>query len=168
MHSENSIRTLQPALRGRSGKLLIFRFTARGRRRRRLETTRTCKISLSIVSWNPGLSCGGNSAVNRQLATDGPHGVQERKPVGIFSGLKCRLVHQAAACEGLVSDFGPSLVVHGGIDKQQTLPFGTPEDVRRQVAENIEIFSNCKGHIVALCHNIYANTSTRNTLALYN
>jgi len=33
------------ALRGRNGKLLILRFTPRGLRRWRLQTTRSCKIS---------------------------------------------------------------------------------------------------------------------------
>ena len=36
--------------RGRSGKLLIFRFTPRGLRRPRLETTRSCRISSSTRS----------------------------------------------------------------------------------------------------------------------
>lgn len=69
--------------------------------------------------------------------------------------------------EGLARDFGLSLVFHGGIDNQQTLPFGTPEDVRREVEENIRIFRACKGYVVAPCHNIQANTPTGNVLALY-
>ncbi|MGA3168717.1 MAG: uroporphyrinogen decarboxylase family protein [Terriglobia bacterium] len=69
--------------------------------------------------------------------------------------------------EGLARDFGKSLVFHGGVDNQQTLPFGTPGDVRREVAENIRIFRSCKGHIVAPCHNIQPNTPTENILALY-
>ena len=69
--------------------------------------------------------------------------------------------------EGLAQDFGRQVVFHGGIDNQLTLPFGTPDDVRRQVRENIEIFRNSKGYIVAPCHNIQANTPTGNILALY-
>jgi uroporphyrinogen decarboxylase len=69
--------------------------------------------------------------------------------------------------EGLARDFGASLVFHGGVDNQQTLPFGTPDDVRRQVAENIAIFHGGKGYIVAPCHNIQANTPTENILAMY-
>jgi len=38
--------------RGRSGKLLIFRFTPRGLRRLRLETARSCRISRSTLLWN--------------------------------------------------------------------------------------------------------------------
>lgn len=69
--------------------------------------------------------------------------------------------------QSLAADFGDKLVFHGGVDNQYTLPFGAPEDVRRQVRENIEIFSNCKGYIVCPCHNIQANTPTANIVALY-
>ena len=34
--------------------------------------------------------------------------------------------------EGLARDFGAALVFHGGVDNQQTLPFGTPDDVHRE------------------------------------
>jgi uroporphyrinogen decarboxylase len=69
--------------------------------------------------------------------------------------------------EGLAADFGAKVVFHGGIDNQHTLPFGTPEDVWRQVVETMEIFRRCKGYIVAPCHNIQPNTPTANILALY-
>jgi uroporphyrinogen decarboxylase len=69
--------------------------------------------------------------------------------------------------EGLARDFGRSLVFHGGVDNQHTLPFGTADEVRREVAANISIFRKCIGYIVAPCHNIQANTPTENILALY-
>jgi uroporphyrinogen decarboxylase len=69
--------------------------------------------------------------------------------------------------EGLARDFGRSLVFHGAVDNQQTLPFGTPEDVRREVADNIRIFGKGNGYIVAPCHNIQPNTSSANIVALY-
>jgi uroporphyrinogen decarboxylase len=68
---------------------------------------------------------------------------------------------------GLARDFGRSLVFHGAVDNQQTLPFGTPDDVRREVADNIRIFRDCKGYVVAPCHNMQPNTPTANILALY-
>jgi len=76
---------------------------------------------------------------------------------------RCRAMDR----EGLVRDFGRALIFHGGIDNQQTLPFGTPGDVRRQVAENIRIFRDAQGYIVGPCHNIQANTPTPNIVALY-
>jgi len=69
--------------------------------------------------------------------------------------------------EGLARDFGKSVVFHGGVDNQQTLPFGTADDVKREVAENIRIFRKGKGYVVAPCHNIQPNTPTANILALY-
>jgi uroporphyrinogen decarboxylase len=69
--------------------------------------------------------------------------------------------------EGLARDFGASLIFHGGVDNQTTLPFGSAEDVRREVAENIGLFRRCKGYIAASCHNLQPNTPTANILALY-
>ena len=69
--------------------------------------------------------------------------------------------------EELARDFGKSLIFHGGVDNQQTLPFGTPDDVKREVADNIRIFRQAKGYVVAPCHNLQPNTPTANILALY-
>jgi uroporphyrinogen decarboxylase len=69
--------------------------------------------------------------------------------------------------EELARDFGKRVVFHGGVDNQQTLPFGTPADVKREVAENIRIFRGGKGYIVAPCHNIQPITPTENILAMY-
>jgi uroporphyrinogen decarboxylase len=76
---------------------------------------------------------------------------------------RCRGMDRAA----LARDFGSRVVFHGGVDNQQTLPFGSPDDVRREVEANISLFSACKGYIVAPCHNIQANTPTGNIVALY-
>ncbi len=67
----------------------------------------------------------------------------------------------------LAADFGRSVVFHGGVDNQHTLPFGTPEEVREQVRENIQFFRGGKGYVVAPCHNIQANTPTANVEAMY-
>lgn len=69
--------------------------------------------------------------------------------------------------EVLAREFGRSLIFHGGVDNQRTLPFGAPEDVRKEVADNIRMFRDAKGYIVAPCHNIQANTPTANIVALY-
>ena len=41
--------------------------------------------------------------------------------------------------EGLKAEFGDKIVFHGGVDNQFTLPFGTVEDVRREVLDNLAI-----------------------------
>jgi uroporphyrinogen decarboxylase len=69
--------------------------------------------------------------------------------------------------EALARDFGDRLTFHGGVDNQHTLPFGSPEEVRREVADNIRIFREARGYIVAPCHNLQANTPTENIVALY-
>jgi uroporphyrinogen decarboxylase len=69
--------------------------------------------------------------------------------------------------EGLARDFGKSIVFHGAVDNQQTLPFGTPAEVKKEVADNLRIFGQGKGYVVAPCHNLQPNTPTANILALY-
>lgn len=55
----------------------------------------------------------------------------------------------------------------GGIDTQRTLPFGTPEQVRAEVKERMEVFGAGGGFIFAAIHNIQAKTPVENLLALY-
>ena len=69
--------------------------------------------------------------------------------------------------EGLKRDYGDRLIFHGGMDNQRTLPFGTVEDVRREVIENLRILGAGGGYILAPCHNIQAVTPPENIVALY-
>jgi uroporphyrinogen decarboxylase len=63
---------------------------------------------------------------------------------------------------------GGKLCFHGGVDNQQTLPFGTAEEVRAEVAENLRTLGGTgSGYIIAPCHNIQAITPLENILALY-
>jgi uroporphyrinogen decarboxylase len=68
--------------------------------------------------------------------------------------------------EGLVRDFGSRLIFHGAMDNQRTLPFGTPDDVRKEVLDNIEIFRGARW-VCAPCHNLQPVTPTQNILAMY-
>ena len=67
--------------------------------------------------------------------------------------------------EGLAKDFGSKLIFHSAVDNQQTIPFGTPEDIRKEVAENVKIFG--RGYIIGPCHNLQAVTPPENIAALY-
>lgn len=70
--------------------------------------------------------------------------------------------------EGLVEDFGDRIVFWGGgVDTQKTLPFGTPDEVYRQVQERTEIFSRKKGFVFAAIHNIQCSTPVDNVLAMF-
>jgi hypothetical protein len=68
----------------------------------------------------------------------------------------------------LVDTFGDRIVFWGGgVDTQQTLPFGTPDEVRAQVAERVRIFSQKHGYVFNPIHNIQCNTPTENLLAMF-
>ena len=67
----------------------------------------------------------------------------------------------------LKRDFGSDIVFWGGaIDTQKTLPFGSPEDVRKETLERCEIFSKDGGFVFTSIHNIQANTPIANIAAL--
>jgi uroporphyrinogen-III decarboxylase len=69
----------------------------------------------------------------------------------------------------LKSEFGKEIVFWGGgIDTQHTLPFGTPEEVYREVRENIEIFSDGGGYVFNSVHNVQSNVPVNNILAMFN
>ncbi|MCI0495880.1 methyltransferase, partial [candidate division KSB1 bacterium] len=68
----------------------------------------------------------------------------------------------------LKKQFGDRIVFWGGsIDTQKTLPFGTPEDVRKEVIERIKIFAPGGGFIFNAIHNIQAKTPVENIVALF-
>ena len=69
--------------------------------------------------------------------------------------------------EGLKRDFGGEVVFHGGVDNQYTLPFGTVEEVRREVRDNLRILGAGGGYILAPCHNIQVVGPAENVVALY-
>jgi len=69
--------------------------------------------------------------------------------------------------EGLKRDFGARVIFHGGMDNQQTLPFGTVDEVRREVLDNLGILGRDGGYILAPCHNIQALTPPENIVAMY-
>jgi uroporphyrinogen decarboxylase len=69
--------------------------------------------------------------------------------------------------EGLKRDFGNRVVFHGAMDNQQTLAFGSVDDVRREVMDNLRILGEGGGYILAPCHNIQAVSPPENVVAMY-
>ena len=64
--------------------------------------------------------------------------------------------------------FGEQIVFWGGgVDTQKTLPFGTPDEVRREVKERIEVFNHRGGFVFNTVHNVQARTPAENLVALY-
>jgi hypothetical protein len=54
----------------------------------------------------------------------------------------------------------------GGVNTQQTLPFGTPDDVRKEVRERCRIFGADGGFVFNTIHNIQALTPVENVVAM--
>jgi len=67
----------------------------------------------------------------------------------------------------LKRDFGDRIVFHGGVDNQYTLAFGSVEEVRAEVLDNIRLLGQGGGYILAPCHNIQAVSPSENVVAMY-
>ncbi len=68
----------------------------------------------------------------------------------------------------LKKDFGDRVAFWGGgVDTQRTLPFGTPDEVRKEVAERLKIFGTGGGYIFNTTHNVQARVPVENVLAMY-
>lgn len=84
----------------------------------------------------------------------------------ILNPVQCSAAGMDAAT--LKDRFGSRLTFWGGgIDTQQTLPFGTPEDVRREVLQRIAIFGRGGGFVFNTVHNVQAQTPVENLVAMY-
>ncbi len=69
--------------------------------------------------------------------------------------------------ERLKADFGKRVVFHGGIENQDVLPFGTPDDVAAETRNCLDTLGGGgEGYIVCSCHNIQAGTPVENVLAM--
>ncbi len=69
--------------------------------------------------------------------------------------------------EALKADFGDRLIFHGAMDNQYTIPFGSVAEVRQEVVDNLRIFGEGGGYILAPCHNIQAVGPPENVVAMY-
>jgi hypothetical protein len=54
----------------------------------------------------------------------------------------------------------------GGVDTQKTLPFGTADQVRREVLKRCEVFAPNGGFVFNAIHNIQAKTPLKNIVAM--
>ena len=55
----------------------------------------------------------------------------------------------------------------GGVDTQQVLPFGTPEEIDAHVRENIQVLGEGGGFVFNTVHNIQGTVPTENLTALF-
>ena len=64
--------------------------------------------------------------------------------------------------------YGEKLCFHGGIDNQHVLPFGSAEDVKKEVETCVDaLYADGTGYIIAPCHNLQAITPIENILVMY-
>ncbi|HTY60443.1 MAG TPA: uroporphyrinogen decarboxylase family protein [Bacteroidota bacterium] len=67
----------------------------------------------------------------------------------------------------LKAEFGSELTFWGGgVDTQQTLPFGTPEQVREEVRTRIETFGPGGGFVFNAIHNVQGGVPIANLMAM--
>lgn len=86
--------------------------------------------------------------------------------VDILNPVQCSALNMEP--ERLKEKFGGRIVFWGGgIDTQHTLPFGTPDEVRRQAEERVLTFAPGGGFIFTTVHNIQCNTPCENIVAAY-
>lgn len=68
----------------------------------------------------------------------------------------------------LKTEFGEQLTFWGGsLDCQQTLPFGTPEQVAQEVAAHVRTFMPGGGYVFAPVHNVQAGVPPENLVAMF-
>ena len=68
----------------------------------------------------------------------------------------------------LKREFGKDITFWGGgVDTQKTLPFGTPDEVYREVRERIDIFNDGGGFVFNTIHNIQGPTPVANLQAMF-
>jgi uroporphyrinogen decarboxylase len=66
----------------------------------------------------------------------------------------------------LKGEFGDRLAFWGGISTQQTLPFGSPQDVRTEARMVRDLMGRDGGYIFAPAQSIQADVPVANLLAL--
>ncbi|MCM8825241.1 MAG: uroporphyrinogen-III decarboxylase-like protein [Candidatus Omnitrophica bacterium] len=76
---------------------------------------------------------------------------------------RCKNMDRAS----LKKDFGEKICFHGAVDNQYTMPFGSVEEVKKEVIENIKILGENGGYFLGPCHNLQVITPPENIVAMY-
>lgn len=101
-------------------------------------------------------TCGCSSWVYEDFIDIGIKGVDTLQPEAVNM-----------SPEYLAEHFGGRLNFRGCISTAGPLAYGTPEDVRNNCRETLEIMMKCRGYHFAPTHEIQDNTPTENVLAMY-
>lgn len=100
-------------------------------------------------------TCGSVADLIPRMADAGLEILQSLQPEA--AGMSAR---------SLKKRFGARLSFQGGVSIQKTLPFGTPDDVRAEVAALARDMGPGGGYIFCTSHNIQADTAVENVQAL--
>ena len=84
----------------------------------------------------------------------------------VLNPVQCSAADMAP--ESLKERYGDRIAFWGGgVDTQQTLPFGTADEVRAEVRERVRIFGRGGGFVFNTIHNVQSRTPAENLVALY-
>ena len=84
----------------------------------------------------------------------------------VMNPVQCSAANMGPA--ELKEEFGDRIAFWGGgVDTQRTLPFGTPDEVRKEVRERVKTFGPGGGFIFNSIHNIQARIPIENILAMF-
>jgi len=67
----------------------------------------------------------------------------------------------------LKEEFGDKITFWGAVDTQRILPFGSPDDVEREVKKRILDLAPGGGYVLSAVHNIQAGVSPENVCRMY-
>ena len=78
----------------------------------------------------------------------------------------------AMVCSGinpvaLKTNYGDRLCFEGGVSVQKTLPFGTPEEVKKEVIERLRVLGKNGGYSLGPSHAIQDGTPPENIVAMF-
>lgn len=69
--------------------------------------------------------------------------------------------------KNLKNRFGDFITFHGGVDTQQILRIGTPDEVKAYTTDLTDVFSKDGGYILAAAHNLQGDIPPENILAMF-
>ena len=86
--------------------------------------------------------------------------------IGLDVWETCQFHLEANEPRRLKGEFGRHITFYGGINTQSTLPRGSPQDVRREVRERIDVLARGGGYICGPDHLVRGDVPVENVLAM--
>jgi uroporphyrinogen decarboxylase len=100
-------------------------------------------------------SCGNNSLILDDLIEIG---------VNVFNPFQPEVIN----VEEVMQRYSHKLAFYGSLSIQHTLPFGTPDDVRREVEHRLRFAQQYGGLIISPAHDMPPDIPTENVLTMLN